>query len=967
MNKKILTFSSFVDAADAAVAAIAARKRDLDVRHILIVPDKYTLYFEKRLFGTDGGAFDAEVLTFNRLFSKTVRPDGDYLSKQGAVMLIRGILENTELECFGRSAQYKGFAEKMYETITQLTAAGTDILSARAPGALGKKLDDVAAVYRAYRAETAGKFCDASGRLELLTRQADNPYIRNAYFYIANFNGMTAQAARLVDTLARVSLGVTVFDCVPTRGKREAAVYEADDEISQLKSAARRMRALVYGGARYGEIDVVYTGDLRQLKRIFGEYEIPFFVDSAESLATHPLPRFALGAIECATHGYRRADMIALSKNFYAGIDKRQADSFENYCNARLVDYLGFFKPFDDPEAETARGKLETLLRPLNNALKSADAERFARALTVLIAAARTSADPQLKADALDDTAAEKTLTVLDMTASLMRGCRLSTVLDSFTEGLNATDLRALPNLSDTVTVGQPAVFRGKRSKYLLVVGASDGDLPVYTADGGIITDAEADALAAVGIRADPKTSETNARAADELRQVVLSAGEVYLFYPAGKRLSSVIAALLKDKTAIGESFERDAMLFGDASTAAAVAADYCVCRASATELFITGAGQMPIASSISAAAPDLERYMRPTCYLPDRIDAPAYMQRARLGVSEIESYFRCPLKHFFSYGLRLKPRDKGELSSLDVGTFLHETVDRFVGDDSGRPIEAVVNEIVDDLARGQQKFGLEQNAALLDRIRREAVAVCDVVRSQLEQGDFVPICREAAFSSAEGAAMPPIVLDTEYGEVELQGKIDRVDATDEFVRVVDYKTGSQSFGYTGVYYGTKLQLPIYLRAAVQATGKRPAGMFYFPFKTRWTLDPATNLLDGPFNGDEACLVKLDRGFQEEGKRRSTVLKASGERKNGVFSLRTRAAALSAERLYRLTDYATEVATAAVEEMREGVVAASPLTENGRSACGLCDFRPCCPRTRGRTATSVDVKTLLREAEDAVE
>lgn len=214
---------------------------------------------------------------------------------------------------------------------------------------------------------------------------------------------------------------------------------------------------------------------------------------------------------------------------------------------------------------------------------------------------------------------------------------------------------------------------------------------------------------------------------------------------------------------------------------------------------------------------------------------------------------------------------------------------------------------------------------------------------------------------------MPPIVLDTEYGEVELQGKIDRVDATDEFVRVVDYKTGSQSFGYTGVYYGTKLQLPIYLRAAVQSTGKRPAGMFYFPFKTRWTLDPATNLLDGPFNGDEACLVKLDRGFQEEGKRRSTVLKASGERKNGVFSLRTRAAALSAERLYRLTDYATEAATAAVEEMREGVVAASPLTENGRSACGLCDFRPCCPRTRGRTATSVDVKTLLREAEDAVE
>lgn len=965
-------FSHFADAADAAVEAIAKRTVDLNVRHVLIVPDKYTLYFEKRLFGENGGAFDVEVLTFNRLFGKAVGTSDAYLSKQGAVMILKSILETVDLSCFGRSVHYKGFAEKMYGTIAQLLAAGTDPLSMRCDGALGAKLDDIAEVYRRYAAATNGKFCDASGRLELLIRGADTPYIRDAYFYIVNFNGMTGQAQRVVDALASVSRGVTVFETEPVRGKIEAAVYTADDEIGRLKSAARQIRLLGYRGVRYGDMNVVYTGDLRQLKRIFGEYEIPYFADATETLGDHPLSRFMLGAVECVRRGYRRKDMILLAKNMYAGVDKRDADAFENYCNARLIDYLGFFRPFDDEAAERVRARLDATLTPFAARIKNADAERFADACERLIVAARENADPKADEAAFGAAAAEKTAGVLRTAASLLGGCSLSTVVDAVKEGLSSTELRALPNYRDTVTVGNPAVFRGARCKALFIVSASEGEVPVYTADEGLITDAEVDTLANFGICADPKTGQTNARAADDLREILLSAGSVYLYTTAGKRLSSVIHGVLGKRVETSDAYERAAMAFADPQQGHAdpkrLVADRCVCYAAAAELFITEVGNIPYVASIAAALPELETYIDRAPAIAPVIDAPRYMDRKQLGVSEIESYFRCPRGHFFAYGLKCKPRDTGELNALDVGTFLHAVVDRFVGLDDDRPIETTVNEIVDELGAKEKKFTLDCNAALWARIRAEAIAVCGVVRHQLLQGDFRPLYREATFSSAEGANLPPIVLHTEDGDVELVGKIDRVDVSDDYVRVVDYKTGSQKFAFTDVYYGLKLQLPVYLAAATAATGKQPAGMFYFPFKTRWDGDETTNRLSGPYNADEDCLVRLDRGLSAEGKFDSTVFSAKGERKNGVLKLSSRAAGTDAAGLRRLCARAERTATAAVEEMRRGHIAASPMRIGRKDPCAFCDFRPCCDRPRGRKGAAIEVaakKNLTEEDEHA--
>lgn len=80
--------------------------------------------------------------------------------------------------------------------------------------------------------------------------------------------------------------------------------------------------------------------------------------------------------------------------------------------------------------------------------------------------------------------------------------------------------------------------------------------------------------------------------------------------------------------------------------------------------------------------------------------------------------------------------------------------------------------------------------------------------------------------------------------KMAFKGRIDRVDVyeTDDkvYVKVVDYKTGANSFNLLGVYYGTSLQLMLYLDEAVKITADKkknkektviPAAVLYYKIK----------------------------------------------------------------------------------------------------------------------------------------
>ena len=96
-------------------------QRDLSVNHIVISNDRCSMSSELEILDALGGSFNTSVLTFARLTSRIMK-ERQFISKQSAIMLINklaGELKDDFL-CFKTSYDTAGFAQNMYDTISQL-------------------------------------------------------------------------------------------------------------------------------------------------------------------------------------------------------------------------------------------------------------------------------------------------------------------------------------------------------------------------------------------------------------------------------------------------------------------------------------------------------------------------------------------------------------------------------------------------------------------------------------------------------------------------------------------------------------------------------------------------------------------------------------------------------------------------------------------------------------------------------
>ena len=166
-----------------------------------------------------------------------------------------------------------------------------------------------------------------------------------------------------------------------------------------------------------------------------------------------------------------------------------------------------------------------------------------------------------------------------------------------------------------------------------------------------------------------------------------------------------------------------------------------------------------------------------------------------------------------------------------------------------------------------------------------------------------------------------------ELTDVNVKGDADRIDDSDDYVRVVDYKTGRIDDSGAAYYTGRKLQLQLYLLAASE--GKKPAGAFYFP-----AADPYKNAdeekfrMKGFYSAEDDVVTRLDPALGEGEK--SSVF--AGTR--GKFSDK----AMPEEDFRLFLGYSKLVAEQAEEEMKGGNVKPSPYEKS----CEYCKLLSLC-------------------------
>ncbi len=368
------------------------------------------------------------------------------------------------------------------------------------------------------------------------------------------------------------------------------------------------------------------------------------------------------------------------------------------------------------------------------------------------------------------------------------------------------------------------------------------------------------------------------------------------------------------------------------------------------------------------------------------------YGQQIYGSVSRLESQAACAYRQFLTYGLRLSKRQEYEFAAVDMGNLFHQSLEicfarlkeagLSVTEISDEQRKTLVSDCVQEVAAtyGNTILGSSaRNRYLTSRIERITDRTLWAVGEQTRRGEMVPTEFEMSFSGREDEALR-LQLDDEV-TMNLRGRIDRVDVYEDdasvYVRVLDYKSGMESFDLNRIYHGLQLQLVVYLGAVLTRERKlhpdktiEPAGVFYFHINDP-VIDSDRMLdreaadrqileklkLDGMVLAEEKAIRLQDREFTGK----SAVIPVT--EKDGVIQLEKSRAAGRGQ-FAMLTEHVKDKMTEFGKGIVDGNIPVNPYRLKGRSACDYCDFSSVCgfdtrlPGCRYRQLKVMDDKTV---------
>ncbi|MDD2215555.1 MAG: exodeoxyribonuclease V subunit gamma, partial [Eubacteriales bacterium] len=224
------------------------------------------------------------------------------------------------------------------------------------------------------------------------------------------------------------------------------------------------------------------------------------------------------------------------------------------------------------------------------------------------------------------------------------------------------------------------------------------------------------------------------------------------------------------------------------------------------------------------------------------------------LSPSRLEKFGRCPFAHFVLYGLAPEERRIFEVAGREVGDVYHQclmglsenlTVEGMDITDEKSPwmnltkeqcfeqVETLIDQIASEYKEGMLLHGQEERYRT-GRMKDVCSKAAWVMVDHVQQGRIKKIYFEEGFGTGTGKKFPPIQVTVGDRVLSIEGKIDRVDVLPGgYVKVIDYKSGHERFDIEEAKAGWRLQLMLYLKAAIhglEENGKevKPAGVFYF-------------------------------------------------------------------------------------------------------------------------------------------
>lgn len=768
------------------------------------------------------------------------------------------------------------------------------------------------------------------------------------------------------------------------------AIVSAENKKAEIRKMAQEICDLLDDGYQRAEIGICFrdlAGYEKYIDDLFASYGIPCFVDKEVSLLTHPVFQFGAGLFRIAAEKWSFAAVFALLKSGLFPVAENDCDRLENYCLAHAIKGRRFYQTedwvyCDDREGEDVdqindiRHQVLALLLPaVEKVNKGNSAEDYSHVLWEFLEACRVDRTVDLWRQREEKRgnlkkSAELTAGVsafgemLDQIVAAFpaREFSVSEYLELLKMGAATVAVKTIPQELDAVEVYLLGNSRPPRKKVVFLGGVNEGVFPAAGGDGGFLNSGDRNLLkAATDLWVQDKTFFYESEDILSYQALTLATEKLVVSYfrrdgeetafpsPLIDRLKKLFPAVKETvvkETSIGDGVFRsldEVLSYLPSSLRDSDDPGWEKIKATLLTEAQTAKRTEKVLSSLS--------YTGQSDGLSENMLQVYPGKEISLSVSSVELFRRCPFSYFARYGLGLKERKILQFTAPDLGNIFHEALSELMETMKIRNIpwsqlRSTGNELISEMVEKKLRLFSEENLfppehlAYIGYVLGENLKfIVEIMASQAENGDdFVPLLWEVPFGKNGEIPSYDIVVDDQGRVIRLNGVIDRVDMAqrdgERYFRIIDYKSSDKELGMDEIYYGLKLQLPVYMMVmenggGVAAAKAKPAGIFYQSLKD--ALVKENRLMS-----DEEIKTKLNDEMQLKG-----YIIGDGVSEQ-CFAAQKKAKILSVAEHDQILSHTYQTIKTIGEDIFHGRTEIRPYVRGTFRSCDICPYQAVC-------------------------
>jgi len=976
----------------------------------IIVPDKLALYMEKFLFEKlqISSSFNLKVSTLNRYAKrKCVVAKENLISEIGSILLVHKIMnENINNLTVLKSKAYSfSYVENILRTINQFKASKIswqEMENFKSDNVqLQNKILDLALVYREYENGKAG-LLDSSD-LFLMSTMYISEGTENKTFLFVGFDDFTAIEYSIIERLAENNFVNILINYTEEKNKsiynqeifsqlkkiaytkqidfkienselsfqglkkflqnnlfaltkdkftlnnELVKVFVANDEKEELEIVARDIRFKILNGKRYSDFGVAIYGlekNINNVKEIFSKYEINYYLDTDLLLNKSIFYKFLCSVFKYNLENYNLCHLIDLISSPFFKMEKEKKNKIiDKLISINYKGKIDKYNPSEDLQEEFNilinfvkyfTFNLNDSVEQCLNIIKKGVVD-FGFDETIMQLCEQVRVQERI----LLTKSQEKIYLLFDEIIKFNSNININEFFDIFLNSASVVKIKNVPLSLDCVKIvdanNTMEIFNN-----LYLVNCTSDNAPSFKYDCGVVLDAEIQQLNFKN-KLSPTISHINKLA--KLRLFNLSQlFEDELFITYSQKQSDLIKELIS-KISIQTSAGN---LEIEPISVAALGRYSVLSKNNYIEyLCKNDKNNENINKNIIK---NKNFYNISKNYLK------IYENLNEISASQLENYFKCPFYQFLNNVLRINERNLPDILSFDIGNILHEVMFKYY------KLNKQVKDIYDfckneifNYVNKDDRLKLNLNSPILTALIDEAVRIISAVDYIDNNSTFIPTAFEFEFKNEKALKLK---------NINIRGKVDRVDISNDLLRIIDYKSGRAEASLKELFYGNKLQLFLYACAIENIFNKNLVASFYLPLRNEYsTTEKNRYMFKGYFLNEDFVLHAMDKKLDVGVDSDIFDITMNKEFKAG----RTKnVRKLESNELKSLKDYAKEVSEQAVEEIKSGYI--NPTPTGIAKPCNTCAYKHICLKnTANRTSRSdlgVDISSFVKEVED---